>query len=734
MMQKKQFPIDVRKFVSDNITLYTGDASFLVWPSDKTTKLREICKKYLKEERNNNGCRSIDTETISNITSHKAGYIDADLETIVGLQTDEPLRRAMKPFGWIRVVQWAVKERWLEVAPRVVDIFNYAKNHNDAVFSVYDDEIKKFRSKHIVTGLPDNYARWRIIWDYRRLALYGIDYIINSKKEDKNMIDGELTEEKVRMREELSMQISALTDIKVMAWYYGFDISGPAKSSKEAIQRVYFAYLSAIKEQDGAAMSLGNVSSFLDIFIEQDLQSGKITESKAQEMIDHFVMKLRLVRHLRPGAYDDIFGWDPTRVTESIWWQFPDGRTKVTKTSFRFLQTLYNLWPSPEPNLTVLRSQDLPQGFKDFCAKVSIDTSSVQYENDDLMRDCRGSEDYGIACCVSYQEIGKRIQHFWARCNLPKTLLLAINAWAEEHSGEKILSDINGLSDWILKYDEVMSNFKKTMSEVARIYAKSMFAIHYMHDKYYYEKAQMAFVDTDHGIDIAYGIAGISIIADSLSAIKYAKVKAIRDENGIAKDFEITWEFPKYWNDDDRVDNIAKEVSEYFFSELKKHKPYKKANPTMSILTITSNVMYGNNTGSTPDGRKAGEAFAPGANPMHGRDDHGAIASLNSVAKLWYEFAQDGISNTFSIVPSALWSDEEEQVANLVDLMNGYFNQKAHHLNVNVLNREVLMDAYEHPENYPQLTIRVSGYAVIFPRLSKAHQLEVIARTFHKSM
>ncbi len=730
--------IDVKKFVYDNITPYEGDASFLAGPTERTTQLWNEAKKYLKEERDNNGMRSADPETISTITSHKPGYIKQDLETIVGLQTDEPLKRAIKPFGGVRVVENALKERGIELAPRVKDIFNYAKNHNDAVFSAYDAETRLYRSKHIVTGLPDNYARGRIIGDYRRLALYGTDALIKEKKADFEAISGEMSDAKVRLREEISMQITALKEIAEMAQSYGFDVTKPAESAKEAIQWVYFAYLAAVKEQDGAAMSLGNVSSFLDIYLEKDLQAGKITEAEAQEMVDHFVMKLRLVRHLRPGAYDEIFGGDPTWVTESIGGMFNDGKTKVTKTSFRFLQTLYNLGPSPEPNLTVLWSDALPEGFKKFCAQVSIDTSSIQYENDDLMRPVRGSDDYGIACCVSYQEIGKRIQHFGARCNLGKTLLLAINGGKEEDEGVQVMDaslfqPVDN-EDGSLDYDAVYANFKVAMENVARVYAKTMYVIHYMHDKYYYEKAQMAFMDSNYGVDIAYGIAGISIVADSLSAIKYAKVKAMRDENGIAKDFSTEGEFPMYGNDDDRVDLIAKEVQKFFMEELLKHRAYKDATPTLSLLTITSNVMYGKNTGATPDGRKAGEPYAPGANPMHGRDHSGAIASLNSVAKLDYNYSKDGISNTFSIVPMSLGATKEEQNENLVGMMNGYFKKGAHHLNVNVLNRETLMDAYEHPENYPQLTIRVSGYAVNFVRLSKAHQLEVIERTFHQKM
>lgn len=727
--------IDLKSFIYKNITPYEGDASFLVWPTEKTKKVWEACKVALQKERDNGGCLDVDVENIATITAHKPWYIDKDNEVIFGLQTDELLKRAIKPFGWIRLVEKAVEEKWLKLDPKVIEIFKYAKNHNDAVFDAYDEEIRKFRSNHLVTGLPDNYARGRIIWDYRRLALYGTDYLIKEKENDKAMISGEMDEDKVRLREEVTNQIRALKDIATMAASYGFDVTKPAANAKEAVQRVYFAYLAAVKEQDGAAMSLGNVSSFLDIFIEKDLKDGTLTEETAQELIDQFVIKLRMVRHLRPASYDEVFGWDPTWVTESLGWELNDGRTKVTKTSFRFLQTLYNLWPAPEPNLTVLWSDKLPEWFKKFCAQVSIDTSSIQYENDDMMRPMRWSDDYGIACCVSYQEIWKRIQHFGARCNLGKTLLLAINGWKDEIHGIQMVDSIPELKHRdVLDYDEVVANFKIAMQEVARVYAKAMYIIHYMHDKYYYERAQMAFVDTHHGIDIAYGLAGISIVADSLSAIKYAKVKPIWDERWIAVDYEIEWEFPMYGNDDDRVDNIAKEMAEYLFEQLKTHKAYKNANPTMSLLTITSNVMYWNNTWATPDGRKAGEPFAPWANPMHCRDHSWAVASLNSVAKLNYEYAQDGISNTFSIVPKTLWADKEEQIANLIGLLTWYFKKNAHHLNVNVLNRELLQDAYEHPENYPQLTIRVSWYAVNFTKLSKAHQLEVIARTFHESM
>ncbi|HSC54756.1 MAG TPA: formate C-acetyltransferase [Phnomibacter sp.] len=726
--------IDVKDFVRSNVTPYEGDASFLEPATDATNQLWKICMDAMLEERANNGCRSVDPVRISTIASHPAGYIQKDLEKIVGLQTDELLKRGIKPFGGVRVVEGALKEKGYELSPDVKMVFKYAKDHNSGVFSAYDPEILKFRSKGILTGLPDNYARGRIIGDYRRLALYGTDALIAAKEADKLNIDGALTEHQIRLREEVSMQLEALKDVKKMGAAYGLDLSRPATNAIEAVQWVYMAYLAAVKEQDGAAMSLGNVSTFLDIYFEKDLNEGLITEIEAQELIDQFVMKLRVVRHLRPGAYDDIFGGDPTWVTEALGGTFEDGRTKVTKTTFRFLQTLYNLGPSPEPNLTVLWSQELPQGFKEFCAKVSIDTSSIQYENDDLMRPNRGSDDYGIACCVSYQEIGKRIQFFGARTNLPKTLLLALNEGREEKDGVKMIDGIPALTSDVLNYDEVMANFKLAMVEVARVYNKSMNIIHYMHDKYYYEKSQMAFIDTDPGIDIAYGAAGISIIADSLSAIKYAKVKAIRNEQGLAVDFEIEGDFPKFGNDINRVDHIAKEITRYFSNCLNGLPTYKNATPTMSLLTITSNVMYGKMTGSTPDGRKAGEAFAPGANPMHGRDTSGAIASMNSVSKLEYEYAQDGVSNTFSMVPKSLGSTPEDQVENLVDLLDGYFHKNAQHLNVNVLNREMLQDAFEHPEKYPQLTIRVSGYAVNFTRLSKAHQMEVITRTFHECM
>ena len=726
--------IDVYDFVLQNVTPYQGNQNFLVGPSERTKKLWDVCKENLLIERNRSGVLAIDTNVISNLTSFGPGYIDRFNETIVGLQTDVLLKRAMKPFGGIKLVESAVAERGLKVSDEVVNIFNYAKDHNQAVFSAYDNEIRTYRSKHLLTGLPDNYARGRIIGDFRRLALYGVDCLIEAKKVDFEAVAGEMTDHKVRLREEISEQIKALQDMKLMANTYGIDISLPAENARDAVQFTYLAYLSAVKEQDGAAMSLGNVSSFLDIYIENDLKSGFINEQEAQEFIDQFVMKLRLVRHLRPAAYDEIFGGDPTWVTEAIGGQFNDGRTKVTKTSFRFLQTLYNLGASPEPNLTILWSQSLPDGFKDFCAKVSIDTSSLQYENDDLMRTNRGSDDYGIACCVSYQKIGKTIQHFGARANLPKALLMSLNGGREEDKGSVVIKNIPQVLDGVLDYDTVLAQFKITLAEVARVYAKSMYIIHYMHDKYYYERAQMALIDSNPAIDIAYGAAGISIIADSLSAIKYAKVTPVRNEIGLTVDFNIEGDFPKFGNDDDRVDSIAQEITSIFIEELRKHKTYKSATPTLSLLTITSNVMYGTNTGATPDGRKAGEAFAPGANPMHGRDTNGAIASLNSVSKLKYEDAQDGISNTFTLIPKSLGSDKEDQVSNLKTILNSYFEKNAHHLNVNVLDKETLMDAYEHPEKYPQLTIRVSGYAVNFVRLSKAHQLEVITRTFHDAL
>ena len=730
-----QEKIDVRDFVTRNITPYDGNESFLCKPTERTLHLWKICLDAINEERQNNGVRAIDNEVVSTIVSHGAGYIDKDSELIVGLQTDMLLKRAMKPYGGIAVVEKACSEHGLKVSPQVKETFTkYAKTHNDGVFDVYTAEIRAFRSEGILTGLPDNYARGRIIGDYRRLALYGTARLIEFKKEDLKGLTGPMSDERIRLREEVAEQIKALKHIEEMGQIYGLDLSRPAVNAREAVQWVYMGYLAAVKEQDGAAMSLGNVSSFLDIYIEKDLNDGVITEEYAQELVDQFVMKLRMVRHLRMDAYNDIFAGDPTWVTESIGGTMADGRHKVTKTSFRFLQTLYNLGASPEPNMTVLWSQRLPEPFKLFCSKVSIDTSSIQYENDDLMQSTRCSDDYGIACCVSYQEIGKQIQFFGARCNLAKKLLLAINGGGCELSGKKVINGVPELKSDVLNYDEVMENFKIAMREVSRVYAEAMNIIHYMHDKYYYEKAQMALIDTNPSINIAYGAAGLSIVADSLSAIKYAKVSVIRNEQGVSADFKIEGEFPCYGNDDDRVDMFAQEIPTYFDKMLKEHATYKNAEHTLSILTITSNVVYGKKTGATPDGRAAGIPFAPGANPMHGRDTNGALASLSSVSKLDYSSAKDGISNTFSIVPKTLGPTDEQRCENLVSIMDGYFAKNAHHLNVNVLNREMLQDAMENPENYPQLTIRVSGYAVNFVRLTRSQQLEVISRSFHESM
>lgn len=729
-----QNAIDIRDFVLKNVRPYDGDGSFLCGPTERTKELWQICLDAIAAERANNGVLAIDNETISGATSHGPGYIDKNKELIVGLQTDMLLKRAMKPFGGIAVVEKACEEHGVEVADHVKNVFKYAKSHNDGVFDVYTPEIRLFRSLGILTGLPDNYARGRIIGDYRRLALYGADKLIDAKKLDLLTLIGPMTDERIRLREEVAEQIKALEQLKEMGQIYGLDLSRPAQNAREAVQWVYMAYLAAVKEQDGAAMSLGNVSSFLDIYIEQDIQNGLISEQYAQELIDQFVMKLRMVRHLRMEAYNEIFAGDPTWVTEAIGGKLADGRHKVTKTSFRFLQTLYNLGASPEPNMTILWSQSLPEGFKKFCAKVSIDTSSIQYENDDLMQCTRNSDDYGIACCVSFQEIGKQIQFFGARTNLAKTLLLALNAGRCELTGKQVLHNIPALKSDVLDFDEVMANFKLAMKEVARIYNESMNIIHYMHDKYYYEKMQMALVDTNPKINLAYGAAGLSIVADSLSAIKHAKVTLVRNEQGVSTDFIIKGDFPCYGNDDDRVDIFAKEIPAYFNGLLKELQTYKNAEPTLSILTITSNVVYGQKTGATPDGRGHGVPFAPGANPMHGRDKSGAIASLSSVSKIDYRDSLDGISNTFSIVPKTLGATSEQRQENLVAIMDGYFAKDAHHLNVNVLNRELLEDAMNHPEHYPQLTIRVSGYAVNFVRLTRAQQQDVIARSFFETI
>ncbi|MBU2950093.1 formate C-acetyltransferase [Tamlana agarivorans] len=741
-MEVKQFKngiwtkeINVRDFVFQNITPYHGTYEFLVGPSEKTKNLWEVCKVATQEERQRNGVRAVDTETISTVSAFEAGYIDKENEVIVGLQTDELLKRAMKPFGGFKVVQKALQEQGVKPNDNLTELFSkYVKTHNDGVFDAYNAEIRKFRSLGFLTGLPDNYARGRIIGDYRRVALYGINALIEAKKVDLEHITGPMTESVIRLREEVSSQIKALNEILELGAKYDLELGRPAETAKEAVQWTYMAYLAAVKEQDGAAMSLGNTSTFLDVYIENDLKAGLITEEEAQEFIDQFVMKLRMVRHLRMSAYDEIFAGDPTWVTEAIGGMFEDGRTKVTKTSFRFLNTLYNLGPSPEPNMTILWSQELPQNFKDYCAKVAIDTSSIQFENDNLMRAQRGSDDYGIACCVSYQSLGKSIQFFGARTNLAKTLLLAVNGGRCENTGKIMVDGIEACDCEYLDFDKVMVNFKVAMKEVARVYNDSMNIIHYMHDKYYYEKAQMALIDTNPGINIAYGIAGLSIVADSLSAIKYAKVKPIRNEEGLTVDFKIEGEFPKYGNDDDRVDTLAANAVADFNNELKQLPVYKDAEPTMSVLTITSNVSYGKKTGATPDGRASGVPFAPGANPMHGRDCNGAIASLNSVSKIDYKDSLDGISNTFSMVPKSLGSDEADRIDNLATIIDGYFSRNAQHLNVNVLDREMLMDAMERPEDYPQLTIRVSGYAVNFVRLTREQQLEVITRSFHESM
>lgn len=728
--------IDVRDFVSKKMKSYDGDASFLVGPTKKTVKLWEQCKSLMLQEQSAKASvLDIDTETISTITSHKPGYIDKKLEVIVGLQTDAPLKRAIKPFGGIRAVQMACEESGREVSPHVTEIFTkYRKTHNEGVFSAYTEEMRKLRKTGVLTGLPDAYARGRIIGDYRRVALYGVDRLIAAKEVDKEKVDEVMTDERIRIREEVTEQIAALHAMKEMALSYGFDISQPAQTAQEAIQWTYFAYLSALKEQDGAAMSLGNVSGFFDIYIEADLKKGILTEEAAQELVDQFIIKLRLVRHLRPMEYNHLFAGDPTWLTESLGGVWCDGRHKVTKTAYRFLHTLYNLGASPEPNLTVLWSQDLPQAFKDFCTQVSIETSSIQYENDDLMREVTGDDDYAISCCVSKLSIGKEMQFFGARCNIAKALLLALNEGRDEITGIQIVEGIPKLKGKYLDHAEVLKQYKHVLRFLAKAYADTMNVIHYMHDKYYYERLQMALLDTDVKRLMAFGAAGLSVAADSLSAIKFAKVRAIRNEAGLTTDFVVDGEYPQYGNDDNRVDKIATSIVKFFNGELAKQHIYRDATSTLSILTITSNVVYGKKTGSTPDGRQMGEAFAPGANPMHGRDINGAIASLNSVAKINYEDARDGVSNTFSVTPSTLGNELDEQVTNLTSLLDGYFAQGAHHLNVNVMNRELLLHAMEHPEEYPQLTIRVSGYAVKFISLSREQQQEVLSRTFFESL
>ncbi|SNX53836.1 formate C-acetyltransferase [Thermoanaerobacterium sp. RBIITD] len=726
--------IDVRDFIQKNYTLYEGDESFLEGPTEKTMKLWNKVLNLMKEELNK-GVLDVDTKIVSSITSHKAGYIDRELEEIVGLQTDAPLKRAIMPYGGIRMVKSSCEAYGYKVDPEVDEIFtNYRKTHNEGVFDAYTPEIRAARHAGIITGLPDAYGRGRIIGDYRRVALYGIDRLIEEKEKEKLELDyDEFDEATIKLREELSEQIKALNEMKEMAKMYGYDISKPAENAKEAIQWTYFGYLAAVKEQNGAAMSLGRVSTFLDIYIERDLQEGKLTEKEAQELMDHFVMKLRMVRFLRTPEYNELFSGDPVWVTESIGGIGVDGRPLVTKNSFRILNTLYNLGPAPEPNLTVLWSENLPENFKKFCAKVSIDTSSIQYESDDLMRPIYG-DDYSIACCVSAMKTGKQMQFFGARANLAKALLYAINGGIDERYKTQVAPKFKPVTSEYLDYDEVMAAYDNMLEWLAKVYVKTMNIIHYMHDKYAYERSLMALHDRDIVRTMAFGIAGLSVAADSLSAIKYAKVRTIRDENGIAVDYEVEGDFPKYGNDDDRVDSIAVDIVERFMNKLRKHKTYRNSIPTLSVLTITSNVVYGKKTGSTPDGRKAGEPFAPGANPMHGRDTKGAIASMNSVAKIPYDSSLDGISYTFSIVPNALGKEDDDKVNNLVGLLDGYVFKTGHHINVNVLNRDTLLDAIEHPEKYPQLTIRVSGYAVNFNKLTKEQQLEVISRTFHEKM
>lgn len=724
--------IDVRGFIQLNYTPYEGDASFLVKATENTNSLMDEMMELFKKERDNGGTLDVDTKTVSAIDAYKPGYIDKEKEVVVGFQTDEPLKRAIMPYGGIRMVESSCKAYGFELDNEVKEIFTkYRKTHNQGVFDAYTDEMRLARKSGIITGLPDAYGRGRIIGDYRRVALYGVDRLIEDKVSQKSSLDvSVIDEDTIRLREEISDQIKALEALKRMAESYGFDISRPANNSREAVQWLYFAYLGAIKDQNGAAMSLGRTSTFLDIYFERDLRNGEITEEQIQELMDHFVMKLRMVKFLRTPEYNDLFSGDPTWVTESIGGMGIDGRTLVTKNSFRVLHTLYNLGPSPEPNLTVLWSNSLPKGFKDFCSKVSIDTSSIQYENDDLMRPYWG-DDYGIACCVSAMRIGKQMQFFGARVNLAKTLLYSINGGVDEKLGIQVGPKFEKVNSEYLDYEEVMEKFDLFTDWLANLYINTLNVIHYMHDKYSYEALQMALHDRDVFRTMACGIAGLSVCVDSLSAIKYAKVKPIRNENGIAIDFEVEGDYPKYGNNDDRVDDIAINLVKNFMNKLKQNKTYRNSYPTQSILTITSNVVYGKKTGNTPDGRKAGEPFAPGANPMHGRDISGALASLSSVAKLPYEYSQDGISNTFSIIPGALGKDEEERVFNLTAMLDGYFGQGAHHLNVNVFDRAMLEDAMERPEEYPRLTIRVSGYAVHFTKLTREQQLDIINRTFH---
>ncbi len=726
--------VNVRNFIQKNYTPYEGDDSFLAGISEKTSRVWEKCRALIVEEVQK-GIIDVETDVISGIDNFKPGYIDRDNEVIVGLQTDAPLKRIVNLYGGMRMALGSLEQYGYTLNPEIKRHFSeYRKTHNDGVFDAYPKRVRAARSAGLLTGLPDAYGRGRIIGDYRRVPLYGVDYLIEAKKEDLERLDGPMTDELIRLREEVSEQIRALGKMKKMAQSYGVDISRPAANAREAVQALYMAYLAGIKENNGAATSLGRTSTFLDIYIQRDLDRGLLDEQGAQELIDQFVIKLRLVRHLRTPEYNELFGGDPTWVTESIGGMGVDGRTLVTRNSFRFLHCLKNLGTAPEPNLTVLWSRDLPENFKRYCAKMSIHTDSIQYENDDIMRPIYG-DDYGIACCVSAMTIGKQMQFFGARANLAKSLLYAINGGVDELKGVQVIPDIQPIQDECLDYPTVLANYKKVLSYVAQLYVDAINIIHYMHDKYAYEASQMALHDTQVERLTAFGVAGLSVAADSLSAIKFAKVYPVRNEAGIAVDFRTEGDFPKYGNDNDLVDDIAVELVSYFSAELKKHALYRNSIHTLSALTITSNVMYGKKTGSTPDGRKLGEPLAPGANPMHGRDIRGALASLNSVAKIPYRnVCQDGISNTFSIVPAALGRDEAQRIVNLVGILDGYFAKSAHHLNVNILSRDVLIDAMEHPEQYPTLTIRVSGYAVNFNRLSREQQLEVIKRTFHESI
>ena len=727
--------INVRDFIQKNYTPYHGDDKFLEKPSKTTELLWNEVLELLKKETASGGVLAISSDIASTVSSHEAGYINKELEKIVGLQTDEPLKRAIMPNGGLRIVEKSCKAYNQDISDEIKNVYhNYRRTHNDGVFTAYTPEIRAARSSHIITGLPDGYGRGRIIGDYRRVALYGVDRLIENKKHEYEITTlPNFDEETIRQREEIFDQIRALEELKVMALKYGIDISRPASNSKEAVQWLYFGYLGATKQQNGAAMSLGRTSTFLDIYFERDLKNKLITESEIQELMDHFVMKLRMIRFLRTPEYDELFSGDPVWVTESIGGMGIDGRTLVTKNSFRILHTLETLGPSPEPNLTVLWSVNLPEKFKNFCSKMSIKTSSIQYENDDLMRAYWG-DDYGIACCVSAMKIGKQMQFFGARCNLAKTLLYAINGGRDEISGKQITDRFEPITSEYLDYNEVLQKFDSVMEWVARVYINALNIIHYMHDKYCYESLEFALHDKDIFRTMACGIAGLSVVTDSLSAIKYAKVKVIRDETGLAIDYKVEGDFPKYGNDDDRVDSIAVEITRMFMNKLRKQKTYRNSKPTLSILTITSNVVYGKSTGTTPDGRQAGEPFGPGANPLHGRDSNGAISVLNSISKLPYEHAEDGISYTFSIVPNTLGHTERAKINNLTALLDGYFSKLSHHINVNVFNRELLKDAMEHPEKYPQLTIRVSGYAVNFVKLTREQQLDVINRTIHERM